>query len=65
MERYNNIMQYVWLAVAILSAAFALYTFFTLPIDEEPEYMIFLLPLVAGFLFYLRRRHNAVMNKNN
>ncbi len=59
MERYNKIMQYVWLAVAIISGGFAVYSYLTLPNDQEPEYMIFLLPLVAGFLFYIRRRHNS------
>ncbi len=64
MERYNKIMQYVWLAVALLSSVFAAYKFFTMPEGEEPEYMIFALPFIAAILFFLRRRHNHVMSQN-
>ncbi len=65
MERYNKIMQYVWLTVAVLGGAFAFYSFSILPEDQEPEYMVFMLPVVALILFYLRRRHNAALYKNN
>jgi len=53
MEKYNRIMEYFWMVAAILSFLYAIYLLGATSLEEA--WVFFIMPLIAGFLFAMRR----------
>lgn len=62
MEKYNKWMQWFWLSVALVSGAYAIITYATAG-DEPVEILIYIMPLLAFFLFLMRLWHRKRLDK--
>lgn len=63
MERYNKFMQFFWLIVGIITTLYAIYQFTFAPANAQPNYTLLMFPILAFVLFYIRRRHNRMMQQ--
>jgi Ca2+/Na+ antiporter len=61
MKQYNAILQWFWLAVAILTACYALLTYFSAEGVVEP--LMIAMPIIALILFLLRFWYNRKINR--
>ena len=61
MKTYNTILQYFWLVVGILTGIYALFTYFTFEGEIDP--ILFVMPILAFGLFFMRRWYNNKMKK--
>ncbi|MCI5055896.1 MAG: hypothetical protein MRY83_07290 [Flavobacteriales bacterium] len=64
MKTYSKIMEVIWVILGVGSIIYILYRWIN-GMGFEDKKIIFALPLIAGFQFYMRRRFRKNMEKNN
>ena len=63
MKRYNKIMEVFWLVTAILTSVIAAYVIGKKGLADNYHFLFF--PLIAGFLFGMRRFMRMRMEKHD
>jgi len=64
MKGINHFMEYFWLAAFFISAAYVGYLLATNEVDGDGLTLI-LFPVIAGFMFLMRRYVRRKFEKNN